>query len=193
MADIPNTAYITVKRNKNGEVGVFVGGKPATHYRGVNIYDINYVKDIFAWIQGQNPNITELHVLSSETSGGYATVGNPSSTHGIYAWCRVKYKDGQFGGWFFDDAYTSATALGCAHICAARCAHDVRANVAFRRAVLGTALDKQNVETNSVAKSENPEIEELKAVDLSKLVGKTVQFNGYVVTVKIAETEQKGR
>ena len=190
MANIPNTEYITVKRDENGAVDVFVGGKPATHYRGVEIYDINYVKNIFAWIQEQNPNITELHVLSSRTLGEYARVGNPSPEHGRYAWCRVKNNDGKLGGWVFDYAYTSAT--DCAYNCAYLCAGYVRAYAAFRRAVLGTALDKQNVETNSVAKPENPEIEKLKAVDLSKLVGKTVQFNGYVVTVrKITETKQK--
>ena len=149
MADVPNTAYITVKRDENGAVDVFVGGKPATTYRGVKIYDINYVKNAFAWIQKQNPNITELHVLSSETSGGYAMVGNPSPEHGSNAWCRVKYKDGQFGGWVFALARTSA--WDCAYYCAYNCAYYVRADAvfrradaAFRRAVLGTALDKKN-------------------------------------------------
>ena len=84
MANIPDTEYITVKRNKNGGVGVFVGGKPATTYRGVKIYDINYVKNTFAWIQKHYQNITELHVLSSETSGGYAMVGNPSPEHRMH-------------------------------------------------------------------------------------------------------------
>ena len=135
MANIPNTGYITVKRGDDAQVGIFVGGKPATHYRGVIIYDKSYVKDIFAWIQEQNPNITELHVLSSKTSGGYAKVGNPSSTHGRYAWCRVKNNDGKLGGWVFAHAYTSAA--DCAYICAISCAYTVRANAAFRRAVLG--------------------------------------------------------
>ena len=142
MADIPNTKYITVKRNKNGAVGVFVGGKPATHYRGQEIYDINYVKDTFAGIQEQNPNITELHVLSSNTSGEFAMVGNPSSTPGRYAWCRVKNNDGKLGGWVFDYAYASAT--NCANYCALGCASDVRGSAAFWRAVLGTAFDKKN-------------------------------------------------
>ena len=139
MANIPNTKYITVKRDENGAVGVFVGGKPATTYRGVIIYDKSYVKDIFAWIQEQNPNITELHVLSSKTSGGYATVGNPSPEHGSNAWCRVKNNDGKLGGWGFCSTYTSAT--DCANDCAFNCARNVRADAAFRRAVSVTAFD----------------------------------------------------
>ena len=142
MANIPNTKYITVKRGDDAQVGIFVGGKPATTYCGVKINDINYVKNTFARIQEQNPNITELHVLSSKTSGGYATVGNPSPEHGRYAWCRVKYKDGKLGGWGFCSTYTSAT--DCANDCAFNCARNVRADAAFRRAVLGTAFDKKN-------------------------------------------------
>ncbi|MBR4507306.1 MAG: acyl carrier protein [Alphaproteobacteria bacterium] len=38
---------------------------------------------------------------------------------------------------------------------------------------------------------QNPEVEKLKSVDLSKLAGKTVQLNGYKIIVeKIAETQQ---
>ncbi len=135
MADVPNTAYITVKRDENGAVDVFVGGKPATTYRGVKIYDINYLKDTFVWMQEQNPNITELHVLSSKTSGEHAKVGNPSPEHGRYAWCRVKNNDGKLGGWVFGAARTSAA------YCAYDCAFSVRAYAAFRQAVLGTAFD----------------------------------------------------
>ena len=120
MVDIPNTEYITVKRDENGAVDVFVGGKPATHYRGAEISDINYVKNTFVWMQEQNPNITELHVLSSKTSGGYAKVGNPSSTHGRYAWCRVKNNDGKLGGWVFTCEYVSA-AFSCVLLCVRLC------------------------------------------------------------------------
>ena len=138
MADIPDTEYITVKRDENGALDVFVGGKPATTYRGVKIYNINYVKNTFAVI----PNITELHVLSSGTSGGYGMVGNPSPEHGSNAWCRVKNNDGKLGGWVFYDAYTSAA--NCARYFAYDCANRVRADAAFRRAGLVTAFDKKN-------------------------------------------------
>ena len=137
MIDIPNTEYITINKD-----GVFVGGEPATTYRGVKIYNINYVKNTFAVIQERNPNITELHVLSSETSGGYGMVGNPSPEHGSNAWCRVKMKGGTVGGWVFYDAYTSAA--NCARYFAYDCANRVRADAAFRRAGLVTAFDKKN-------------------------------------------------
>ena len=142
MADVPNTAYITVKRNKNGEVGVFVGGKPATRYRVAIIYDINYVKKAFADMQKENPNIMEWHVMSSETRGKFPMVGNPSSTHGSNAWCRVKNNDGKLGGWVFGGTSTSATY--CAAHCAYYCALYVRADAAFRRAVLVTAFNWRN-------------------------------------------------
>jgi len=145
MAVIPDTEYITVKRGDDAQVGIFVGGKPATHYHGQEIYDINYVKDTFAVIQEQNPNVTELHVLSSKTWGECDTVGNPSSTPGRYAWCRVKNNDGKLGGWVFDHAYTSAS--DCASFCASFCASYVQADAAFRRAVLGTAFNWRNCVT----------------------------------------------
>ena len=155
MADIPDTEYITVKRDKNGAVGIFVGGKPATHYRGVNIYDINYVKDTFADMQKENPNIMEWHVMSSETRGKFPKVGNPSSEHGRYIWCRVKNNDGQFGGWVF--AYASAGAADFARYCAETCAYYVRASAAFRRAVLVTAFFDNGLLSN---------------IDWSRLVGR---------------------
>ena len=142
MAVIPDTEYITVKRDENGAVDVFVGGKPAIKYRGEDICGMQSVKNMFAGIQEQNPNITELHVLSSKTSGGYCMVGNPSPERGRYAWCRVKNNDGKLGGWGFCSTYTSAT--DCANDCAFNCARNVRADAAFRRAVLGTAFDKKN-------------------------------------------------
>lgn len=60
------------------------------------------------------------------------------------------------------------------------------------------ACKKLNIPTNGVQKNvekpvqpQNPEIEKLKAVDLSKLAGKPVQLGGYEVIVrKIAETKQ---
>ena len=37
MTDISNTEYITINKD-----GIFVGGKPATTYRGKHIYCLNY-------------------------------------------------------------------------------------------------------------------------------------------------------
>jgi len=54
-----------------------------------------------------------------------------------------------------------------------------------------TTNDVQKRVEKTVAKPQNPELEKLKGVDLSKLVGKPVQLNGYEIVVrKIAETKQ---
>ena len=48
MTDIPNTEYITIKSD-----GIFVGGKRATHYRGVEIGYRKSIKKNFQTIQNQ--------------------------------------------------------------------------------------------------------------------------------------------
>ena len=178
MANIPDTAYITVNKD-----GIFVGGKPATTYRGEDICGMQSVKNMFAGIQEQNPNITELHVLSSKTSGGYATVGNPSPEHGRYAWCRVKNNDGKLGGWGFCSTYTSAT--DCANDCAFNCARNVRADAAFRRAVFGL-IDKQNSR-----QKQNALTNALKDTDLSELIG-THTIGSYEIVVRKSGQNTRG-
>ena len=89
------------------------------------------------------------------------------------------------GGWVFAYGYASAG------YCARNCANYVRADAAFRRAVLVTAFDKQNVETNSAVKPENPEIEKLKAVDFSKLPKSPIELNGYRILVEKISTRTK--
>ena len=135
MANIPNTEYITVNKD-----GIFVGGKPATKYRGESIWSIEFVKDAFAWMQEENPNIAEFHIGAFETRGEYAKVGNPSGNYGPNAWCRVKYKNGNLGAWVF--YYTYGSAADCAYYCANRCAILVRRYASFRSAVFGL-IDKQ--------------------------------------------------
>ncbi|MBR6838061.1 MAG: hypothetical protein IKM94_00635, partial [Alphaproteobacteria bacterium] len=72
MTNIPDTEYITVKRDKDGQVGVFVGGKTATTYRGEEIYQADYVKNMFAWMQERNPEIEEFHIGAFKTRGEHA-------------------------------------------------------------------------------------------------------------------------
>lgn len=135
MTDIPNTEYITINKD-----GIFVGGKPATTYRGKHIYYLVAVRDYFSGVQRLNKNVAELHVLSSETSGKYAKVGNPLGNHGPNIWCRVLLSDGRLGAWVF--AYTSSSAANCAYRCADLCADAVRGNAVFRSAVFD-AVDKE--------------------------------------------------
>ncbi|MBR6837954.1 MAG: hypothetical protein IKM94_00065 [Alphaproteobacteria bacterium] len=141
MTNIPDTEYITVKRDKDGQVGVFVGGNPATTYHGEKICNIDYVKEVFAWMQEQNPEIEEFHIGAFKTRGEHAKPGNPNGVFGPNAWCRVKFKNGKLGAWVFYD--TASLAANCAHNCANYCARYVRGDASFRSAVLGAVIDNQ--------------------------------------------------
>ncbi len=187
MTDISNDRYITVKRDEKGEIVVLVGDKPATTYHGEKIWYIEVVKEIFALMQEQNPEIEEFHIGAFATRGKYAEVGNPSGEFGPNAWCRVKKKGSSRAPWVFYDAYGSAA--NCANNCAYNCAANVRDDALFRSAVLGSAIDKQNV--NPMAKSKNPEIEKLKTVDFSKLPKSPIELNGYEIVVRKLKTHTK--
>lgn len=147
MTEIPNDRYITVKRDDKGQVGVFVGGKPATHYRGEKICNIDYVKEVFAWMQEQNPEIEEFHSGAFETRGEHAKPGNPNGVFGPNAWCRVKKKGASASPWVFH--YTSSSAAYCAYYCALHCARYVQGSALFRDAVLGSAIDKGNTKNDN--------------------------------------------
>ncbi len=147
MTDIPNDRYITVKRDEKGEIVVLVGDKPATTYHGEKIWNIECVKEIFAWMQEQNPEIEEFHIGAFATRGKYAEVGNPSGKFGPNAWCRVKKKGSSRAPWVF--LYTYGSAASCAYYCAAGCARYVRANASFRSVVLGSAIDKGNTKNDN--------------------------------------------
>lgn len=173
MANISNTEYITVKAN-----GIFVGGKPATTYRGERIYNADKVKKYFAWMQEQNPKIEELHIGAFVTPGEYAKPGNPDGIFGPNGWCRVKYKNGNLGAWVF--YYTSSSAANCAGYCAINCAECVRHYAPFRSAVFGLANDKQNELTNA-----------LKDTDLSQFIG-AHKIGAYEIVVRKSGQNTRG-
>ena len=147
MTEIPNDKYITVKRNADGEIVVLVGDKPATEYHGREIYDIEYVKKTFAWMQEQNPEIEEFHIGAFATAGEYAEAGNPDGKFGRNAWCRVKKKGASAAPWVF--YHTSGSAGNCAYLCAYLCASGVRDYASFRSAVLGSAIHKGNTKNDN--------------------------------------------
>ena len=182
MTDIPNTEYITINKD-----GIFVGGKPATTYRGEKIWNIDFVKWVFAWMQEQNPKIEEFHIGTFVTLGECAKPGNPDGAFGPNAWCRVKYKNGNLGAWVF--IYTSGSAAYCANGCATGCAYAVRDYASFRSAVFGSANDKQNVKP--MAKPQNPELKKLEQVDFSKLPKSPIELNGYRILVEKISTRTK--
>lgn len=134
MTDIKSKEYITVKCNDKGLVGVFVGWRRVKKYHGEEIHRIEYVKDVFKWIKQQNPNIDEFHIISSVTPGTDLEKGNPSARPGPYAWCRVKYNNGNVGSWVFNRRHI--TTASCAHFCAYSCVYDVRESRGFRWTVL---------------------------------------------------------
>ena len=192
MTDIPNTEYITMNAN-----GVFVGGKPATHYRGKEIHWTNDILKCFKDIQNTNPKFTELHVLTSTTypSHFYSKpnhcVGTPSSEHGTTIWCRLKFDNGKKTMWVFMDWFTCLH--GVAENCAYDCIHSLLQCSGFRSAVFCAPIDnRQNIQpTQQAQKTNNPLITALQNVDLSKFDGKPVQLNGYEIVVrKLAETKQ---
>ena len=116
MPRISNKDYITIKkRNIFGKVDIFVGGKPATTYRGEEIEDPELVKEWFKSAQKQYPKIRELHVMTSETPSEYATPGKPVATDGESAWCRIKYPLGISGPWMGLGVNGCRSAKSCAY------------------------------------------------------------------------------
>lgn len=128
-----NADYITINEN-----GVFVGGKLATTYRSVNIYNIpnavKYFQESKQKIKDERGlDLLELHALASSTPGNYAEPGNPSPKRGRYAWCRAKLTDGTELDWVFLSDYSSAS--NCASYCAINCGRYVLYHAVVRGAV----------------------------------------------------------
>ena len=140
MADnITNKDYITITDTK-----VMVGGEETTKYRGENILNVkslpSYLKDIqniVKWEYGIAP--TEMHVLSSKTTGNYARSGTPSATHGPNAWVRFMLANGRQTPWVF--RYSSSSASICAGYCGTDCGNTVRNASDFRSGVFRSVAD----------------------------------------------------
>ncbi len=171
MTYIRNTKYITINKD-----GVFVGGKPATHYRGVKIASDSWEHESFCAIQARYPKVMEIHVLSSKTCGVYAKAGNPSAETGPNVWCRVKFTNGHIGSWVLRNKFESGKDF-CAENCLYVCMAELCLEEDFRNAVFGAKL-----------------FDALKTSDLSVFVNNPLQINGYEIVVKkIAETHQNKR
>ena len=154
MADIPNTEYITINKD-----GIFVGGKPATHYHGRKIAFVDGVNDDFAEMQKNYPQIAEFHVGAFEKLGIFRCQGKPSEKFGPNSWCRVKLQDGRVGPWVFSNTYSSDSA--CARNCAFYCGHHVVNYFVMRSSLLDfTKKGKVN--------AENKEKEQYETVNVIK-------------------------
>ena len=109
MQDIPNTEYITIKKE-----GVFVGGQPAIYYRGKKMHSQSLTQTYFLYLQEKFPVIEECHVLSSKTEAKlYNTNEQPSQQDGKYTWCRVKFTNGKLGYWVPNLTWNNAVETYC--------------------------------------------------------------------------------
>lgn len=177
MSDIPNTEYITINKD-----GIFVGGEPATHYRGEEIVRADGVRENFALIQQDRPDVAELHVLSSETYCEFAgLVGVPSGNHGPNLWYRVKLNDGYVADWVFKGSYRSADS--CARYCANHGSYYVWRNSSR---IFGYTIKNGKFKPvrEPKAKSKKMELKKLEQVDFSKLPKKPIELNGYRILVE---------
>ena len=116
--NITNKDYITITDTK-----VMVDGKETTEYRGWSITCVQslpkLLKDIQTTVKERYGIVpTEMHALSSKTTGNYAKSGTPSAKHGKNKWARFIFANGFKTPWVF---YCSASSED---FCAADCAHD---------------------------------------------------------------------
>ena len=166
MSDIPNTEYITVKAD-----GIFIGGKPATHYRGVKI---GYPKSInvnFQEIQKQYPNIQEMRFLTSETGGTYNEKGDPVVKNGPNAWACVKFNDDYVSPWVLIIKGYAYDFIVSHEICGKL--HLMGENYIFLHPVLGRYQDVTI------------------RINLQNMAGKSFELNGYRIMVeKISDQQQ---
>lgn len=167
MSDIPNTEYITVKKE-----GIFVGGKPATHYRGIVIGYCKTININFRNILKQYPNIEEMRFLTSETGGDYHANGNPVVKNGSNAWACVKFNDDYVSPWTLISSYPYDFFI----------AHELCNK-------LHLMADRSDVFLNPVLGHYQDMIVR---INLQNMNGKSFDLNGYRITIKKISERQKG-
>jgi len=120
--------YITIN-----EKGVFVGGQPATRYRGENIAELDRIQSSgFRRLkkyakEKYNRDVSALHCLSSESRDGFAYQCPPSPNPGNNKWYRLEFADGSLSLWQCGGAIKSeypAREEDYAGYCACFCARD---------------------------------------------------------------------
>ena len=103
MPYMQNTEYITINTN-----GIFIGGKPATTYRGATIGYPESIHKNFQNLQNHYPNIQEMHFLTSKTTGEFYKTGNPVAEKGNNLWACVAFNDGYVAPWVL-------VSINCTH------------------------------------------------------------------------------
>lgn len=108
------------------------------------------VKSYFLYVQEKYPIIQELHILSSTTGGEkYDVNENPSSKHGCFLWCRIKFNDDNVGCWVLDDKWkNSIHAYGY-------CVPDVSCDTKFREKLLLRAGNNKSIYNVYASESQN--------------------------------------
>lgn len=215
MAYIPNTEYITI--NKNGffigdkeVVGIYEGTeeKKETLFHGHTIYatksfaaGFTRFDNWFESIQRHIPNIEEIHVGAFDTKATKYEQGFPSGKFGKNTWCRIKLKDkdATYSPWVF--YYEHCADWASVSHGGLYCVKELANGPEFRSALLKAANtdSKQSEQQQNTSLPDNDApITELKqklqSIDLSKLVGKTVDLNGYKIMIrKIAQNTKTNK
>lgn len=126
--------YMTVNE-KDGAFVKYPDAKIRDFYHGISIYDQDKIKILMKKLKIQEPNLSELNIMTSETSGLFCKTGNPSDVSGEYIWIRAVLKDGVVLPWVcFDKVFFSLT------FCQDTLNYIV-SNARYRRAIL---FDKSN-------------------------------------------------
>ena len=166
MLAVPNTEYVTIKSD-----GIFIGDKPATTYRGVNMGFPESIKTKFQTLQKQYPNIKEIRFLTSKTTGEYNKPGNPIAKNGNNLWACVVFNDGYIAPWvlvsinYTYDFYISHEIAGKLHY--------MIENYAFLHELLGKYQDVTI------------------RLNLHNLAGRSFELNGFRLTVEKITQRQK--
>ena len=214
MVYIPNTEYITINEN-----GFFIGGKKVigernynkekpTLFHGHTIYATEsfasgFIRfdDWFKSVQSRIPDIEEIHAGAFDTTGERNKQGFPSGKIGANLWCRIKLKgkDATYNPWVFRE--TSYAVGSCVSNAGLYCVKQLTNEPDFASAVLQAAntdskkleqQQKTNISYNDAPITELKQ--KLQNMDLSELVGKTVELNGYKIMIrKIAQNTKTNK
>jgi len=165
MAELPNTEYITVNKD-----GIFVGGKPATHYRGVEIGFPEAVKRKFQVIQSRYPNIQEMRFLTSKTSGEFLSNGNPDVENGPNGWACIKFNDGYIAPWA---------------VISRNCPYDyiISREISYR---LHFMTENYNYLHSLLGRYQDVTIR----INLQNMAGKSFELNGYKISIEKAMNQR---
>lgn len=198
MADIPNTQYITVRHKKEAEsrainsqgvsmggddkTATFVGGAMVYSYEGIVICDWDKIESDFGWLRRLYPYVEEFHIGTFAEIAEIGEVRSLSGTYGPNLWCRLKLKDKDVSSnWVACDDYGFYWSGFVRH-----CLNLFRCNESFRSALLVNAGNKKS---SPIVASEKDLKQVLKNTDLSKFMGKSIELNGYEITIKKIATD----